>query len=197
MQMNRLDIFCFILIVFFVAGCDNRKLTPECITEEDLYTAESKQKRVTKKSKDIVKTAKIITIPLTDYSITDTTLNFTGTTLVYWFPPSVMSKHSPVIVKKLGWQYFHTGVDVMGCFEVTREPRLKEKGIRFTRLKHAYSSITVKNGRYKKHLVMESLMYKPGFIVLGKNNNPVFYPLLKYSCENTLLETAYLKLRPE
>lgn len=188
---------CIVFWAMIISSCNNDQLPSGGIADKDLVNIKSRQNHNTQKSKDIVKTAKVITIPLTGNSTTDTTLNFTGTTLVYWFPPNVMSKHCPVIVKNFGWQYFHTGVDVMGCFEVTRAPRLKEKGIRFTRLNNSYSTVTVKNGRYKKHLDMKSLMYKPGLIVLGKNNNPVFYPLMKHGCENKLLETDYLKLTRE
>lgn len=193
-MLTRLTILNCFFCVLLVAGCNNDKLTAECNDGEGKSAGGIVHKQ---KNRSKPKSAEIITIPLTDYSITDTTLNFTGTTLVYWFPPNVMSEHCSVIVKSFGWQYFHEGVDVVACFEVTREPLLEERAIRFIRLNKAYSSVTVKNGRYTKHLVLERLMYKPGLIVLGKNNNPVFYPLMKHGCENKLLETGYLKLLPE
>jgi hypothetical protein len=195
--MNRLNIFHFFLIVFLLAGCDNGKLTAECITDEDGEHGRMKQNGSIKRAKKISKTEKVSTIPLTDYSITDTTINYSGTTLVYWFSSNVISKYSKELIGKFGRQYYFLANDQMLCFEVTREKELRNHGVRFIELSNMYSTITIKNGRHNKHLVLNGLMYKPGLIVLKKNNNPVFYPLMKYGCEDTLLETGYLKLRPE
>jgi hypothetical protein len=196
--MNRLNLLCCIVAFILLAvSCDNGQLTAECIDDEVMKRGEgvqtnetaSVQKRQTKQG-----SAKVIPIPVTDYSITDTTIDFTGTTLIYWFPPKVMSKFCTTIVKQHGWQYFHEGIDAMACFEVIREKSLQEKGVHFVKLNAAYSTLSVKGKVKKKHLVLDSLMYKPGLIVLRDNRKPILYPLIINGCENISLEKEILEL---
>ncbi|MFN8712378.1 MAG: hypothetical protein ACK5Z2_05960, partial [Bacteroidota bacterium] len=78
--------------------------------------------------------------------------------------------------------------------EVIREKSLQEKGVHFVKLNAAYSTLSVKGKVKKKHLVLDSLMYKPGLIVLRDNRKPILYPLIINGCENISLEKEILEL---
>ncbi len=194
MRFNLL--YCIFSFILLSASCDNGQPTAEYKDDEAMEIGEGVQNTdaVSVKKQTIDETKKVIPIPVTDYSITDTTIDFTGTTLIYWFPPKVMSKYCMTIVKQHGWQYFHEGVDAMTCFEVIREKSLREKGVHFIKLNAAYSTLSVKGKVFKKRLVLDSLMYKPGLIVLRDKRKPILYSLITNGCENTSLEKEILKL---